>query len=74
MGLTPCANRYTSAIENMATTAKTRRKTVRKDKAVLVRVTVAQKKALAAAAQKAGLGVSSWMLSVAVREIQRADE
>jgi len=48
-----------------------RRKAVRKDKGILIRVTEAQKAALAEAAEKAGLGVSSWMLSVALREIQR---
>ena len=53
--------------------AKKRRKAVRKEKAILVRVTDAQKDAIAAAAEKAGLGVSSWMLNVALREIQRAE-
>ena len=48
-----------------------RRKAVRKEKGILIRVTEAQKKALAEAATKEGLGVSSWMLSVAMREIER---
>lgn len=49
-----------------------RRKVVLKDKVILIRATEAQKKSLAEAAEKAGLGLSSWMLSVALREIQRA--
>jgi uncharacterized protein (DUF1778 family) len=48
-----------------------RRKAVLKDKGILIRVTEAQKAALAEAAAKEGLGVSSWMLSVAMREIER---
>jgi hypothetical protein len=52
---------------------KKRRKPVRKDKGILIRVTEAQKEALAEAAEKAGLGLSSWMLTVALREIQRAE-
>jgi uncharacterized protein (DUF1778 family) len=50
-----------------------RRKEVLKDKVILIRATEAQKKLLAEAAEKAGLGLSSWMLSVALREIQRAE-
>jgi uncharacterized protein (DUF1778 family) len=53
--------------------AKKRRKAVRKDKGILIRVTGAQKEALTEAAEKAGLGLSGWMLSVALREIQRAE-
>ena len=49
-----------------------RRKVVLKDKVILIRTTEAQKKLVAEAAEKAGLGLSSWMLSVALREIQRA--
>ena len=52
---------------------KKRRKTVRKDKSILIRVTEAQKEVLAEAAEKAGLGLSSWMLTVALRAIQRAE-
>jgi uncharacterized protein (DUF1778 family) len=48
-----------------------RRKAVRKDKVILIRTTEAQKQALTEAAEKAGLGISSWMLSVALREIQK---
>lgn len=50
--------------------AKKRRKAVLKDKGILIRVTEAQKKTLTEAAKKVGLGLSSWMLSVALREIQ----
>lgn len=54
-------------------TAKKRRKAVRKDKGILIRVTEPQKTVLTEAAEKAGLGLSSWMLSVALREIQRIE-
>lgn len=54
-----------------AKTEPERRKAVRKDKGILIRVTEPQKVALAEAAAKEGLGVSSWMLSVAMREIER---
>jgi uncharacterized protein (DUF1778 family) len=50
-----------------------RRKAVRKDKGILIRVTEPQKKALTEAADKTGLGLSGWMLSVALREIQRVE-
>ena len=50
-----------------------RRKAVRKDKGILIRVTETQKKALTEAAEKTGLGLSGWMLSVALREIQRTE-
>jgi len=57
----------------MATKSKsTKAKAVRiKDKGILIRVTEAQKKVLVEAAKKEALGVSSWMLSVAMREIER---
>jgi uncharacterized protein (DUF1778 family) len=56
----------------MATKTKTKAKPVRiKDKGILIRVTETQKAALAEAAKKEGLGLSSWMLSVAWRVIQR---
>lgn len=72
MGLTPCANGYTRAIKNMATKTKTKAQPTRiKDKGILIRVTEAQKKVLAEAAAKECLGLSSWMLSVAMREIER---
>ena len=73
MGLTPCAIGYTRAIKNMAAKNKsTKAKPVRiKDKGILIRVTEPQKALLAEAAAKEGIGVSSWMLSVAMREIER---
>lgn len=57
----------------MATKSKlTKAKPVRiKDKGILIRVTETQKKLLAEAAAKEGLGVSTWMLSVAMRAIQK---
>jgi uncharacterized protein (DUF1778 family) len=38
----------------------------RKTKGILIRVTEAQKRSLAKTAKSAGLGLSSWMLSVAL--------
>jgi uncharacterized protein (DUF1778 family) len=55
----------------MATKNKSTKTKRIKDKGILIRVTEAQKKVLAEAAKKEGLGVSSWMLSVALREIER---
>jgi len=52
--------------------AKKRRKAIRKDKGILIRVTEAQKETLTEAAERAGIGLSSWMLTVALREAQRA--
>jgi len=40
---------------------------------VRVRVTAEQKKALTAAADRAGLDVSSWLRAVGLAEAQRAD-
>ena len=78
--MTRLANRYTSVIKDMAVKKKRelkeepkRRKVVFKDKVILIRATAAQKKLLAEAAEKDGLGLSSWMLSVALREIQRTE-
>jgi uncharacterized protein (DUF1778 family) len=48
-----------------------RRKTVRKEENVNVRVTAEQKTELVAAAERAGIGVSSWMLTVALREARK---
>jgi len=42
------------------------RKKVLKEKSVQIRVTEAQKATLAKAAERAGLGLSSWMLSVSL--------
>lgn len=48
--------------------ARKRRKarSVRKEEIVVVRMTVAQKRAMVAAADGAGLGLSSWIRSVAL--------
>jgi uncharacterized protein (DUF1778 family) len=48
-----------------------RRKAVRKEESVHIRVTAEQKATLAEAAGKAGLGLSSWMLMVSLREAQK---
>jgi uncharacterized protein (DUF1778 family) len=45
---------------------KKRRKKVHKEKSIQIRVTVDQKATLAEAADRAGLGLSSWMLTVAL--------
>jgi uncharacterized protein (DUF1778 family) len=50
---------------------KPKRKSVRKSKFIFIRVTEAQKKTLAETAKETGLGVSSWMLSLALREAQK---
>ena len=47
------------------------RKAGRKDKGILVRVTEEQKHVLAKTARSAGLGLSSWMLSVALHAAQQ---
>ena len=44
-----------------------------KDKGILIRVTEAQKEAFAEAATKDGRSVSSWIVSAALREIQRTE-
>jgi hypothetical protein len=50
-----------------------RRKAVRKEENIHIRVTSAQKEAIAAAADHVGLGASSWVLMLALREIEKAD-
>jgi uncharacterized protein (DUF1778 family) len=55
----------------MAARAK-RRKTVRKDENVNIRVTAEQKAELAQAAAHAGTSVSSWMLLVSLKEAREA--
>lgn len=50
-----------------------RRKAVRKEKSIQVRVTDAQKATLTKAADKAGLGVSSWLLMLGLNAAQKAD-
>jgi uncharacterized protein (DUF1778 family) len=54
-----------------------RRKAGRKDnknKGIFIRVTETQKKLLTGTAKDAGLGLSSWMLSVALRAAQAAQK
>jgi uncharacterized protein (DUF1778 family) len=43
----------------------------RKTKGILIRVTAAQKRGLAKIAKRTGLGLSSWMLSVALHAAQK---
>jgi uncharacterized protein (DUF1778 family) len=58
----------------MATPKKTRKpKALRKEDSIRIRVTEAQKEALTEAATKAGLGVSSWLLMLGLREAQRSE-
>jgi len=52
---------------------KKRRKRVRKEENVQIRVTKEQKATLARAAEKAGLGLSSWMLTITLAAAHKAD-
>lgn len=45
----------------------------RKEDQIRIRVTDAQKRTLTAAAARVGLGVSSWLLSLGLREAGRTD-
>ena len=47
------------------------RKAGRKDKGIFIRVTEPQKRVLAETAKNAGLGLSSWMLSIALHAAQK---
>jgi hypothetical protein len=47
------------------------RKAVLKDQNILIRVTAEQKRALVAAAERAGLELSSWLRALGLREAQR---
>jgi len=58
----------------MAVKKSKRRKTGRKDKGILIRVTKEQKEMLAETAGNAGLGLSPWMLSVALHAAQKEKE
>jgi len=51
--------------------SKSKRSPARKTKAIFIRATEAQKRVLAATAKSAGLGLSSWMLSVALQAAQK---
>jgi uncharacterized protein (DUF1778 family) len=46
---------------------------LRKNDSIRIRVTAAQKAQLGAAAARDGLGVSSWLLTLGLREAQRAE-
>lgn len=48
-----------------------RRKAVRKDEMVPVRMTTEQKATLARVAQEAGMGLSTWLLSLGIRETKQ---
>lgn len=50
-----------------------RRKETRKEDSIRIRVTTEQKQKLVDAAERAGLGVSSWMLTVSLREAGRTE-
>jgi len=50
---------------------KPKRKSGRKTKGILIRVTEDQKKVLSETAKETGLGLSSWMLSLALRAAQK---
>jgi uncharacterized protein (DUF1778 family) len=56
----------------MAAKAPQRRKKIRKEKSIQVRVTAEQKRILADAAAKAGLGLSSWLLMLGLKAAQGA--
>jgi uncharacterized protein (DUF1778 family) len=55
----------------MAAKKPKQRENGRKDKGILIRVTEAQKRVLAETAKATGLGLSSWMLSIALRAAKR---
>jgi uncharacterized protein (DUF1778 family) len=55
----------------MATTKRRKPKALRKEAIVNIRMTDEQKTTLTEAAQKAGLGVSPWLLSLGLREARR---
>jgi hypothetical protein len=50
-----------------------RRKEVRKEDSIRIRVTAEQKEMLTDAATRAGLGVSSWLLMVGLREANKTE-
>jgi hypothetical protein len=52
----------------MPTSPAKRRKKIRKELSIQVRVTAAQKVVLVKAAKKVGLGVSTWLLTLGLRE------
>ncbi|MFI5337871.1 MAG: plasmid mobilization protein [Opitutales bacterium] len=60
----------------MAAAKKTkpkRRKSVLKEESIHIRLTEEQKEGLTEAATKAGLGLSTWLLTLGLREMQKAE-
>jgi uncharacterized protein (DUF1778 family) len=55
----------------MVATKSKQRNAGRKNKGILIRVTEAQKRVLAKTAKSTGLGLSSWMLSIALHAAQK---
>lgn len=55
----------------MAATKRRKPKALRKEAIINVRLTDEQKTTLTEAATRAGLGVSSWLLSLGLREAKR---
>lgn len=51
-----------------------RRKDIRKEDQIRIRLTEDQKVVLTDAATRAGLGVSSWLLSLGLREARKSSE
>lgn len=47
-----------------------RRKAVRKDETVPIRMTTEQKETLAVAAEAAGMGLSTWLLSLGLKAVR----
>lgn len=60
-------------VHHVSMAAKKRRKTVRKEENLNIRLTTEQKAELTAAATHAGTGVSSWVLLLALREARKTD-
>lgn len=52
------------------TTPEKRRKAIRKEESIRLRCTTQQKEILEKAAERAGLGLSGWMLMIGLREAQ----
>lgn len=69
--LTLLSERYTSVINDMVGKHPRRRDDGRKNKGILIRVTEAQKQVLTETAKKTGLGLSPWILSIALRAAQK---
>ena len=46
---------------------------LRKEESIRIRVSASQKEKLSQAAQRAGLGISSWLLSIGLREADAQD-